>query len=150
MHGHAQVLILEDDRLNRSSLQRLLGGLNLSVAAAASVAQALEALQELRDRPPRCLVLDIDLPDGSGVAVAQAARAIAPHCRIALMTGSLREEDVPFDPDAFFMKPVRANELLAWVQQACREHPTQSPPPPQHNVGDGSSSQSQGGPIDPR
>lgn len=116
-----RVLIVEDDRLSRESLSRLLTYLGFAVDAAATVAGALALLASR----PHCLILDVQLPDGSGLEVARSARAAQLDCRIAFLTGSTAEEQLPFKPDAFFEKPVHPDQVLSWVQRACAAAPVE-------------------------
>ena len=107
------VLIVEDDRLNRETLGRLIRSLGCEVHLAGGV---IEGVGHLSHRPD-CLILDLDLPDGCGSDVARAARAADADCRIAFLTGSPTRPDMTFNPDAFFIKPIHPHQLLSWVQQ---------------------------------
>jgi CheY-like chemotaxis protein len=110
-------LVVEDDRVNRDSLRRLLAHLGFAVEAAATVREGLSKLAD----EPHCLLLDVHLPDGTGIDVARAARAANADCKIAFLTGSATEPGLGFKADAFFRKPVMPDEVLQWVQHCCRD-----------------------------
>lgn len=66
------LLIVEDDELERQNLCELIAGPDLTITAVASGADALVALSERRFD---CMVLDLGLPDMSGMEVLTRAKA---------------------------------------------------------------------------
>ena len=64
-----RVLIVDDDRSLRASLERALAERFPEVRSAASVAEAIAAV---RDFGPDLLLLDVELPDGSAHDVLQS------------------------------------------------------------------------------
>jgi DNA-binding NarL/FixJ family response regulator len=78
-------LIAEDHAM----FAQLVGGLLRSschleiVAISSSVAEALAAIDQ---HHPRLLILDLDLPDGSGLAVAQHLLAVVPEARVLVLS----------------------------------------------------------------
>jgi CheY-like chemotaxis protein len=78
------VLLCEDDDLVRDALADLLDGMGCQVCACASLAEAQAALQA---RLPQVLITDLRLPDGDGLVLAQAARALSPGMVIAVASG---------------------------------------------------------------
>src|SRR5688500_11094846 len=79
------VLIVEDDRAARTAIARLLTRQGFAVSEAATVADALAALPAAR---PDWVLLDLMLPDGSGVEVIRRVRADRLPSRVCLVTGS--------------------------------------------------------------
>ena len=113
--SRGRILVVEDDRVSRESLARLLRALDFRVETADTVAAAMIHFAD----PPHCLLLDVDLPDGSGVEIAQLARRVRPDCRIAYITGAVMPGELPHAADGFFLKPVHADAVLTWAQRAC-------------------------------
>ena len=78
-------LIVEDQEM----FAQLVGGLLRSscdleiVAMAPSVADGLAAVDHHR---PRLLILDLELPDGSGLAVAEHLLAVVPEARVVVLS----------------------------------------------------------------
>ncbi len=58
-----RLLIIEDDAVQRDAISRLLGGPDVEIVAAASVAEALSQMAKVSFD---CIVTDLTLPDGSG------------------------------------------------------------------------------------
>jgi FixJ family two-component response regulator len=112
------VFVVDDDSRVRDALTTLLGSAGLEVAAFASATAFLEA-----DKPdaPACLLLDLDLPDISGLELQKEllARQAPP---IVFLTG---HGDIPSSVKAmkagaveFLSKPVGDDELLSAIDAA--------------------------------
>jgi CheY-like chemotaxis protein len=116
-------LVIEDDRANREALVRLLKVTGRVVYSAQTVADAMEQLKH----SPRACLLDVRLPDGSGLAVLARIRSMHLRTKVALLTGSIDEQSQPevaeSRPDAVFIKPVPAATVLDWVDRAAPVQP---------------------------
>ena len=79
-----RVIVIEDDqRLREYAIGALVGASEIAVVGeAATLAEGLE----LVDLQPDMVLLDLGLPDGSGIAVIEAVRARVPLCRILVFT----------------------------------------------------------------
>ena len=76
------VLIVDDDPQFRALATRLLAGIGLTVVGeVGSVAEALEAVIRLR---PTAVLVDVELPDGDGLALASQLAMLAWRPRIVL------------------------------------------------------------------
>ena len=88
-----QLLIVEDNDIERQSVVELLGHVDVDITIAGSGAEALEALQT---KPFDCMVLDLRLPDISGFELLERIRQ-QPELKelpIVVFTGKdLTEED---------------------------------------------------------
>jgi len=80
-----RVLIVDDSDYVRVRLQEIVRDLpGFEVAgAAASVAEAHKAIEDLR---PGAVVLDLQLPDGNGLAILRAARRSATSPKFVVLT----------------------------------------------------------------
>jgi DNA-binding response OmpR family regulator len=85
-----RILIVEDDPALVHAIERNLSVRGYETQSAASVAQALAALD---DGPPDLLLLDIDLPDGSGWEVLRALRAAGPSKTAVIVISALRPNE---------------------------------------------------------
>lgn len=112
------VFVIDDEPSVRTSLKRLIGSVGLHVQTFSS---AKEFLQAKRSDGPGCLVLDVRLPDLSGLELQQEltnAKVILP---IVFITG---HGDIPMSVRAmkagaveFLTKPFREQDLLEAIHQ---------------------------------
>jgi DNA-binding response OmpR family regulator len=121
----ATILIVEDDPAIGASLHRALGNAGYSCTLAPTVAAA----RAVSDRPDLAL-LDLGLPDGDGLDLAQELMARWPDLPVMVLTARAEEMDVVIGLDAgavdYITKPFRLAELLARVRAHLRrpvEHP---------------------------
>jgi CheY-like chemotaxis protein len=112
-----RTLIVEDDPIAARHLLTLVTMLGHEAQLATSVADALAKVDEFA---PECLLLDIDLPDGSGVAILEAVRAKELPVKVAIISafapGQPRfDAVVPLKPDAVFRKPLAIERVHDWL-----------------------------------
>jgi DNA-binding NarL/FixJ family response regulator len=86
-----RVLLVDDHQLFRAGVRSELDGLVDVVGDAASVAEAVAAIGELR---PEVVLLDVHMPDGGGVAVIEAVRDERPEVRFLALSVSDAPADV--------------------------------------------------------
>ena len=117
----AFVYIIDDDRAVRESLADLLRSMNYQVSSCGS---AQEFLKVERPDAPACLVLDVRLPDTSGLELQEYLTSINVGLPVILMTGFA---DIPMSVRGmklgavdFFTKPIRDQDLLDAVAAAIR------------------------------
>jgi DNA-binding response OmpR family regulator len=115
------ILLVDDSPLVLHALARRLEGEGFEVRTAATVAagRAVDASSLA------CAAVDIDLPDGSGVALAVALRAARPGLPIAFFTAAGPTGEVAhartYGP--VFHKP-DVDALVAWAKGCCQPPPT--------------------------
>jgi two-component system response regulator DesR len=80
-----KILLAEDEHLIRGALAALLG-LEADLEVTAQAATGAEALSMARALRPDVAVLDLQLPDLDGVAVATAIHADVPGCHTMIVT----------------------------------------------------------------
>jgi ActR/RegA family two-component response regulator len=111
------VLVIDDDPALRESVGRLLRSVGLDARLFASVPDFLKS-----DRPngPTCLVLDIRLPEGSGLDFQRELAAADIQIPIIFITG---HGDIPMSVQAmkggaieFLTKPFRDQDLIDAIQ----------------------------------
>lgn len=79
------VLVVDDDpRVRRRLGAYIEGRLRLRCRVARDGAEALQALLQ---RPPEVALIEVDLPDMSGLDVAELARLLVPQTRLVMMSG---------------------------------------------------------------
>src|SRR4051812_26259194 len=101
-----RTLIVEDDAVACQALVSVLRKKGYAVETAGSVGDALVGLKW----QPRCLILDLMLPDGNGVTVLRRIRKSQMPIKVAIVTGVsdpfALDEITDLKPDAIFEKPV--------------------------------------------
>jgi DNA-binding NtrC family response regulator len=122
MGSRVNILIVEDDPDLSVALEEALSEGGQTVMAAPSVAAAV---QELGRRDFDVIVLDMNLPDGSGEQVLQRVTELELLSEVIVLTGSP-------DPAAavrmikqgaydYLLKPIQTEELQAQVEQAAQK-----------------------------
>jgi DNA-binding response OmpR family regulator len=116
----AKILLVDDDPLLTDSLGYILKQEGYYVLTAASGAEALE---RSRQDEPDLILLDISLPDLSGVEVCRRLQS-ASRAPIIMLTARRQESDKIVGLDAgaddYVTKPFAAGELLARVRAGLR------------------------------
>jgi DNA-binding NtrC family response regulator len=117
----AQVLVVDDERLIRSSLERALSLQGHVTETADSAAAALAAAGRKRFD---LVVLDLKLPDGSGLDVLARLLRDAPDTKVVVITahGTIDNavEAMKLGAFDFVKKPFDLDELLTTAQNALR------------------------------
>ena len=113
------VFVVDDDAAVRDSVQRLIASVGMRVQTFGSTR---EFLTNKRPDAPACLVLDVRLPDASGLELQRDLAEANVRIPIIFVTG---HADVPMTVRAmkagaveFLTKPFRGQELLEAIQQA--------------------------------
>jgi DNA-binding NarL/FixJ family response regulator len=110
-------LVIEDSEAYGRSLQRVLG----RWGDATIVRSAREGRVAIRTRAWSAIVLDLRLPDGSGLDVLEGLRAIRPATPVLVLTGDNDPEAINRACElgaSFAVKPVTSSLLQAFVESA--------------------------------
>ena len=122
MAGH-RLLIVEDDTATREALRGHYLRLGWQVSEAGTIAEALASLDS--NPQPCCLILDLMLSDGDGVAVLEKVRAKGFKTRVAICTGTIDlarlKATSGLKPDAMLPKPIRLPEVWTTPCRVCEE-----------------------------
>ncbi len=116
-----QILIVEDDRLAARSLELLLK----TRYVVQCVGTGREAIEAVREHPVDLMLLDINLPDMTGVEVLREVRRLSTLVEVIMLTGV---RDVPTVVECmklgameYIQKPFETQELLLHVKRACEK-----------------------------
>ena len=80
-----KVLIVDDHEIVRKGLVMLISRQE-DLVVAGEAGAATEAVQKARDLSPDVVVLDIGMPDGSGVEACRDIRAENPDVKVLMLT----------------------------------------------------------------
>ncbi len=115
-----RVLIIDDERPILMTLDALLGRHGYQVEAARTAALGLE--MAARDPGPDLILLDIGLPDASGLEVLTKVKRRSPQIQIIVLTGqdslSNAIESIKLGAFHFIGKPYAPEELLSLMLRA--------------------------------
>ncbi len=113
------VFVVDDDASVRDAVGRLIASVGLRVETFGSTREFLDGK---RPESPACLVLDVRLPDASGLELQRELAEAGVQIPIIFITG---HADVPMSVRAmkagaveFLTKPFRGQELLEAIQEA--------------------------------
>lgn len=116
-----RILVAEDDANARSVVVDLLAALGHIVVA--EVATGREAIERAREVTPDVVLLDVHMPDGSGIEAAEEIRNSVPGAAVVLFSGdqsvTLSERDVAATAAiAFLPKPTPPRMLDSTIRLA--------------------------------
>jgi DNA-binding response OmpR family regulator len=122
-HSHSQptVLLVEDDELVRDAMTRTLVREGYMVMTAPTGHDAIGLLRTPLS-PIDVVLLDINLPDISGIDLCARFRELQPNLKVVVCTGGADPEEaaelLKMGINGYFPKPVHMDELLAAVHEA--------------------------------
>ncbi len=115
-----RVFLMDDHEIVRRGLADLIG-LERDMEVVGEAGNASEALHRIPASRPDVAVLDVRLPDGSGVEVCRDVRSTMPdvHC---LMLTSYADDEALFDAimagaSGYVLKEIRGNDLIDAIRQ---------------------------------
>jgi two-component system response regulator RegA len=109
-----EILLVDDDEVFRERLARALRARGYGVVTAGDHDRALASAQEV---PFDFAVLDLRMPEGSGLVLLDRLRALAPAARYVMLTGygsiASAVEALRLGAHDYLSKPVDADEVIA-------------------------------------
>ena len=125
-----RVFLLDDHEIVRRGLADLIG-LEKDMEVVGEAGSTSEALHRIPASRPDVAVLDVRLPDGSGVEVCRDIRSDMPDVRCLMLT-SYADDEALFDAimagaSGYVLKEIRGNDLIDAIRQVasgkCLLHP---------------------------
>jgi len=118
-----KILIVDDEQMIRWTLREALRGWGYNCVEAETVSEALASF-ELEQ--PSAVLLDINLPDGSGLDVLREIKRRHPQALIIMITANVMVDDTiaalrggAYD---FISKPINLNELQVTLRNGLETH----------------------------
>jgi two-component system nitrate/nitrite response regulator NarL len=118
-----RVLVVDDHSLFRKGVVQTIGGeADMTVAGEAETASA--AIERAREMLPDLVLLDINLPDRSGLSVAKTLQRECPYSKIVILT-VVEDEDAVLralkeGAHGYVLKGVSAEELVQVIRSVYR------------------------------
>ncbi|HZV76988.1 MAG TPA: response regulator transcription factor [Candidatus Babeliales bacterium] len=123
-----RILVLEDEPRISDVLKVYLQRDGFETTVCVTVQEALAALQRSR---PKMMILDLALPDGSGLDVLRAASSIGDRIPAIVLTARGEESDrivgLELGADDYVVKPFSPRELMARVRALQRRIDERTP-----------------------
>ena len=120
---NATVLIIDDDKEVRYSLERVLTSRGYAVMSAGS---GEEGLKVVKENPPQVIFLDVRMGGMSGLETLQHLRSVEGRPMVILMTafGTTQTaiEAMKFGAFDYIMKPFDLKKVIALTESALRAH----------------------------
>lgn len=121
--GPWRVMVVDDHEIVRRGLVRLLDR-RASFDVVAEAGTVAEAVAAARRHAPEIVVMDLRLPDGSGIEACRRIRIAAPEARVVILTMYPIEEAVVAAAEAgayaYLLKQARGRELVATLEAVGR------------------------------
>ena len=118
-NANEQILVVDDDEAIRWTLREALQGWGFTSNEAGSVQ---EGLRQFKADQPAAILLDIDLPDGSGLDVLRELKREQPDSIVIMITGNVQVDNTisalrggAYD---FIAKPINLEELRITIRNA--------------------------------
>jgi DNA-binding NarL/FixJ family response regulator len=113
------LLVVDDHEVVRQGLVALLDR-RAGFQVVAEAGTAAEALEQARRFQPNLVVMDVRLPDGSGIEACREIRSELPETRVVMLT-SYPDEDavlaaIVAGASGYLLKQVRARDLVAALE----------------------------------
>ena len=131
MTAGGKLLVVDDDPVFRGVLARALSKRGFDVRVAAGLVEARQALEV--DRPDYAVV-DLRMPDGSGLALVEELKRQNPRARIVVLTGfasvATAVEAIKLGAVHYLPKPADADEVILAFGRDAGDAATQVSPRP--------------------
>lgn len=123
------VAIVEDSSVQRDTITRIVTAQLGHEIHVLSCATARECLAAGAVEPPDIALLDVELPDLDGIALAQKLHGLRPSCRVIFLTSHGEYAPDAYNaPHIWFITKTRMNELLPRALTLAVEQLTQIAP----------------------
>lgn len=115
-----RILLVDDHEIVRTGLRTVLTGNGMEVVGEAStVSEAIDAAQRLK---PDMVLMDVRLPDGSGVEACRKIRAAQPETKVLFLTAYEAEDallaTVFANADGYLLKEIGSGNLVQAIHAA--------------------------------
>jgi DNA-binding NarL/FixJ family response regulator len=118
-----RLLVVDDHEVVREGLVAMLDRRE-GFQVVAEAGTAAEAVEQARRHQPDLVVLDVRLPDGSGIEACREIRSELPATRVVMLTSYPDEEAVlsaiVAGASGYLLKQIRARDLVAGLESVAR------------------------------
>lgn len=130
MQDSTTVVIADDHEISRIGIRRLLGT-SSAITVVGEAIDGYEALEMARAKQPDVLLLDVRMPNMSGIDVAQRLKTEMPGMHVIMLSAAedqtLVEQALYAGADGYLSKDVTSVELVAAVNDVTKSERVFSP-----------------------
>jgi DNA-binding NarL/FixJ family response regulator len=123
-----KVVIADDQEVVRKGLESLFESADIEIVAEAKTGE--EAVSKTLKHKPNVLIMDVMLPDTDGLDALEKIRTKSPNVRVVMMSAydnpTYVARAVALGAEAFLLKDVPGQEIVAAVKRAARGEATQT------------------------
>jgi DNA-binding NtrC family response regulator len=116
MHDKLKVLVVDDDR---RMVKTICDILKVKGYAAIAAHSGEEALRQVREAPPDCVLMDIKMPGIDGVATLKIIKELRPELPVVLMSAYAAEEQIAeakhHGASTVLSKPIDFQQILSFL-----------------------------------
>jgi DNA-binding NarL/FixJ family response regulator len=113
------VFLMDDHEVVRRGLADLISS-DPEMTVVGEAGTCAEGLQGIVTKQPNVAVLDVRLPDGSGIEVCRDLRSLAPHVNVLMLTSYADDEAllsaVLAGAHGYVLKDIRSNDLIQMIR----------------------------------
>ena len=114
-----KTLIVDDNRLNRDTLKELFRR-HFPEMVIEEASSGEEATRKVESFAPNLIVMDIRLPDVSGLELTKKVKITNPDVKVLILTGhhypEYKEAAAQYGADGFLVKGGSSKEIIAMVE----------------------------------
>jgi len=114
-----KTLIVDDNRLNRDTLKELFRR-HFPEMVIEEASSGEEATRKVESFAPNLIVMDIRLPDVSGLELTKKVKITNPDVKVLILTGhhypEYKEAATQYGADGFLVKGGSSKEIIAMVE----------------------------------
>jgi DNA-binding NarL/FixJ family response regulator len=114
-----RLLVVDDHEVVRQGLVSMLGR-RAGLVVVGEAGTAADAVEMARTLQPDFVIMDVRLPDGSGIEACREIRALLPATRVVILTSYPDEEAVlsaiVAGASGYLLKQIRARDLVSAIE----------------------------------
>jgi two-component system response regulator DevR len=114
-----KVFLMDDHEVVRRGLHDLISS-DPEMTVVGEAGTCAEGLQGIVTKQPHVAVLDVRLPDGSGIEVCRDLRGLMPHVNVLMLTSYADDEAllsaVLAGAHGYVLKDIRSNDLIQMIR----------------------------------
>ena len=110
------VVVADDHGVVRSGLRALLATVD-DIEVVGDAATGTEAIRLVDDHLPDVVLMDVQMPDGDGIALVRQIRELCPSTKCVIYTSVTLADHLKHDADAVVIKALFEDKLIETIRE---------------------------------